>query len=283
MVRVFVWALLASVQASRVAVHDASATRAQWGASCETLQNQFHDRVASIQGSLEGVDETSELSAVARTRLGMRMYGIMRTLRRASECSWVIENNSDDLEQMRGVVQGLLAGNPCADAARSELERGSSDENPEAIPRAMNILLSDDCEVPEEPEGANTDDAPTDLQEVEDALQDRIDELDEDGSSFIEMEKSQTLRSFLRGVGVFFLMAFLLLACTATAAAIAFFLTWGGLILLINVFGRSAIWGSRRCDFCGLGELFLGTFVGGAIGIPSCAYQLYTNLLPRLQ
>jgi len=280
---VFVWVLLASTQASRVHVHETAENQlqAKWGASCDSLQNQFHDRVTSIQASLEGVDETSELGGAARTRLSMRMYGIMRTLRRARDCSWVVENDSEDLEQMRGVVQRLLAGNQCAETARAELERGNSEENLESIPRAMNILLSDDCEAPEAPEGANTDTTPEEqLQNAEDELQDRFEEVNDDGSAFIEMDKSQTLRSFLRGVGVFFLMLFLLLACTATAAAIAFFLTAVTLTILISVYGNARVVG--RDGWTGVGYIVLGTGLGGLLGLPTCAHQLYNNLLPRV-
>jgi len=280
---VFVSVLLAIAQAGRVQVHQTSAiqTQAKWGASCDSLQNQFHDRVTSIHASLEGVDETSELGGGARTRLSMRMYGIIRTLRRAKDCSWVIENDSADLEQMRGVVQHLLAGNQCAEAARSEMERGNSEENVESIPRAMNILLSDDCEAPEVPEGANTDATPEELlQNAEDELEDGFDELNDGGSAFIEMDKSQTLRGFMRGVGVFFLMLFLVLACTAAAAVIAFFLVGLTLNIFIMMFGRAAVVG--RDGWAGVGRMLIGGVVGGVIGLPACSLQLYNNLLPRL-
>lgn len=280
---VFVWVLLASAQANRIQLHEASQAQTKWGTSCDDLQSRFHDRVTAIQASLEGIDEQSDLSAAARTRLGMRMYGIIRTLRRARECSWVIENNSEDLDQMRGVVQLLLAGNQCAEAARLEMERGRSDENAESMTRAVGILMSDDCEVPETPEGANTEMTPEEqLQETEDEIQDRFDEVDTngEGSAFIEADKSQTFRGFMRGVGVFFLMLFLLLACTAAAAAIAFALTWGLMILSIIIWGRTAVVG--RDGWGALGYLVIGTGGGAVLGLPSCAYQLYTNLLPRV-
>jgi len=272
--------LLASAQASRVQVHQTS--EAKWGASCDSLQNQFHDRVTAIHTSLEGVDETSELGGVARTRLSMRMYGIIRNLRRAKDCAWVVDNDTEDLDQMRGVVQHLLAGNQCAEAARSEFERGSSEEDAESIPRAMSILMSDDCDGTL-PEGSNTDATPEELlQNAEDELEDAFDEVNDGGSAFIEMEKSQTLRGFLRGVAVFVLMVFLLLACTATAVIIGFYLTWGVMELITMVIPGShrAVFG--REGFAGLGRILLGAGVGALIGLPSCAVQLYNNLLPRV-
>lgn len=263
--------LLASTQAGRIQVHEAQ-SQAKFGPSCDVLQSRFHDRVTAIQASLEGLDEQSELSATARTHLSMRMFGIIRILRRSRECSWVIENNSEDLEHMRGVIQRLLAGNPCADAARSEFERGSSDENPESISRAMSILLSDDCEAPETPESANTD-ATTEeqLQETEDELQDHFDDLDTDGSAFIEVGKSQILSGFMRYIGVFFFMLFLILACAAFTVAIMAFLA-AALTLLVGITFLTINGAGSQA------AIALATITGG-VGFPSCAIQLYNNLV----
>jgi len=277
-------ALLTSTQASRIQVREVSESR---GASCEDLQSRFHDRVAGIQASLEGIDE--QISVAQRTRIAFRMTGIMRTLRRARECQWVIENNSEDLVQMRGVVQQLLEANPCAEAARLELESGSSDENIQSVSRAMSILVSDDCEVPAPPqEGGNIDATPEELlQQAEDDLQDVLEGADSEESAFIEVDNSGMLRDFIKNVGVFFLMLFLILACTATMAAIALFLTAAVLFIGRMVvgphFGLTAGMRRDRTGISSLIYLFAPILIGGVIGLPTCAYQLYNNLLPRLE
>lgn len=275
-------AFLVSSQASRVQVHEVDTAQVKWGATCEDLQSRFRDRVTTIRSSLEGEDEHSELGAVAQTRLAMRMHGILRTLRRARECSWVIENNSDDLDQLRGVVQQLLTANPCAEAARLEFESGSSDENPQAVQHALTILLSDDCVALPVPEGANTDVTPEEqLQAAEDEFQDSLDEPGDSGeSAFIEVDKTQFFRALFRAIGVAFLMLFLLLACVTTAAAIALVLSAVLSVLAYRV-------GLYRPAGRGLfGPHFpiaiLGGFGGAVIGLGACAATLQTTLLPRL-
>jgi len=276
--------LLVSTQASRTQVHEGLEIQSQtkWGASCDTLQDQFHDRVSSIQASLEGLTETTELTGVARTRLTMKMYGTLRTLRRAKDCSWVIENDSVDLDQLRGVVQRLLAGNQCAESARLELERGSSEDNAESIPRAMSILMSDDCEVPEVPEGSNTDATPEEqLQLAEDELQDRIEEINDVGSAFIESDKTQVTVGLLRGFGVFLMMLFLLLACTAAAALIVFVLVMATTFLLVEFFPHTNFIMSRwNHGNYGMIQQITALTYGGTflVGLPRCAYQLFNNL-----
>jgi len=278
---VLTWALLASVQASRIQQHSSSEheVKTRFGATCEDLQETFHNRVSAIQSSLDGVDEHSDLSTGARARLMMRMHGIMRTLRRAQECSWVVDNNSDDLEEMRGVVHTLLAGNPCAEAARAEFEQGS-DEHPEHIPRAMGILLSDDCEVPATPPKVNVEETPErEYQELEDQVQDSLDDLAADGdeSALLEMDKtqrSQFLRRFLRGVGVFFFMLFVTLACVSAYVAIGAFLG-----MALGVFARSVLHINLAGGINAVFDLGLyGALGAGAIGVPGCLYMLYNQL-----
>jgi hypothetical protein len=280
---VFTWALFASVQASRIQERSVSErkTQTKFGATCEDLQNIFHNRVSSIQSSLDGVDEHSELSAGARARLTIRMHGIMRTLRRARECSWVVDNNSDDFDDMRGIVQTLIAGNPCAEAARSELEQGS-DEHPQSIPRAVGILLSDNCEVP--PQTASAEETVTeDYQEIEDQVQDRLDDAAADGdeNALLEMDKtqrSQFLRTFLRGVAVFLMMVFLLLACVSAAAFIGAFLG-----IALAVFAEAVLGVDLRYPLAALNWGLYGGAVVGIAGVPTCLYELYNHIVPRLQ
>lgn len=273
---VLVSALLASTQASRIHVqeHDLSGgqTQTKFGATCEELQENFHGRVAAIQSSLDGVDETSELSSMMSTRLTMRMHGIIRTLRRARECSWVLENNSEDLVQMRGLVQQILAGNPCAEAARVEMQQ-ASEEHPEGISRAMGILLSDDCEAPTPQEMSP--------EELEDEVQEGLDELtaNSDESAFMEMDKTQRaqfLSRLLRGVTVIFLMLFLVFACVSSALIIGWFVGMALWIMLesmgVRLVRQTRYWYPAR-----------GAFLLGAVGLPVCLYQVASNLLPALQ
>jgi len=276
----FAWVVFASTHASRIQEHSVlgSTTQTKFGATCEDLQDRFHTRVAAIQESLDGIDDHSELGALAQTRLMMRMHGILRTLRRAQECSWVVENNSDDLDQMRGVVQQLIAGNPCAQAASADLE------GPEGIGRAIGILVSDDCEAPEIPPVDGQLMTVDEEQNLEDAVQDGLDELadNSDGSAFIEMDKtqrSQFLRRFLRGIGVFFLLIFFLLACVTGALFIAMLL--GGLVGFFLQHVMRIPW---RSSMSAADEYaILALFPGLALGALGCIYQMVTTLLPRLQ
>ena len=115
----FVWLSLVSAGANRVHTHSQLDT--EFGASCDNLQSRFHDQVHTFRAAL---DARASESAVAQARFSMRMLGIVRTLRRAQACDWVVENNSDDIEEMRGIMQELITENPCAEAARSELDAG---------------------------------------------------------------------------------------------------------------------------------------------------------------
>jgi hypothetical protein len=151
----------------------------------------------------------------------------------------------------------------------------------------MGILLSDDCAAPATPHNANIDETPEGhYQELEDQVQDGLDDLAVDGdeSALLEMDKtrrSQFLRRFLRGVGVFFLVLFVALACVSAAAAIGIFL---GMALALFMRDVLKIAFRHRDGFLGvLGYGFRGGVLGAAIGLPACMHELYTNLLPRLQ
>jgi len=272
-----VWLSLASAGASRIQNSDTK-LETEFGASCEDLQTRFHTQVHAFRAASEA--QTSE-SLTTQARFTMRMYGVIRTLRRAQECSWVIENNSDDIEDMRSLVQQLLAGNPCGEAARSELEAavsGAPDANElRTIASAMSILLSDDCEVSEVQEADAQD-----LQGADERLQDGIDEMmdaEEEGEgAFIQMDQTGRFRRFMRGVGVFFLMLFLLLACVGASMVIGFFLG----LFIADLLGHFAL---VRFGHSGWGQVTIGAYGGlavGAVGLVGCANQLYNNLLPRL-
>lgn len=284
-------ALLASTGASRAQVRDQKKSHTQFGASCERLQTMFHDRVAAFQTALDAIPDTDEMSRSAQARVLMRTYGIMRTLRRARACSWVVQNDSEELEQVRGIVQTLLAGSPCADAARSEIEAGMSAETSEgeiqSIGRAVLVLSSDTCEVEEQTEEPVDTDVPATLDdrlaEAESNLQDAIDNIEDGESSLIQVEsKAGSLRGFLRGVGIAFLLIFMLLACVGAVMAVGVVLGIAVMFLFeLTTYGRTGCQGPS----C-LGLLLFplaGFYGGGALGLVGCIYQLYTQMLPRIR
>jgi len=283
---VLVMALLAFAAGSRTQTRDESKSKTK-GASCDDLQTMFHDRVVAFQASLDAMPDMDAMTRSSQARVLMRTYGIIRTMRRAKSCAWVIGNDSDDIQQVRGIVQNLLAGNPCADAARSELESGMSSETAEveiqSIARAMWVLSSDDCEVAESDVPMDSDVMGTlddQLIDAENSLQDAIVDMEDGESSFIEL-KSGSLRSFMRGVGIAFLMLFLLLACAGAVATIGVML---GMVVLFLV-EQISYGGACQGPGC-LGLLIfpiMGLYGGGALGIAGCAYQMYTQLLPRLR
>jgi hypothetical protein len=309
--------LTASSEASRVKVDGGSESKSQtkFGASCDDLQAMFHDRVVAFKSSLDANPDLDEIGRVAQARVMMRTYGIIRTLRRARACSWVIENDNDDIKQAREIVQTLLAENPCADAARSQLAAGASDSTNaqmevQSIYRAMAILASDNCELVESGEQIDSeatldeealDESALDIElsETEAAVQDAIDDIvdsSQDGeSAFIQTKSNEgSFGGFMRIIGVVFWMLFLMLACISTYAIIGFLIT---ITLSTLVAAVSPSWRremyicfSRHCHGSNIGivdtlfgSAILGYFAGmasGVVGIAGCSYQMYNQLLP---
>lgn len=278
-----IWLCLASAGASRIKLEEDTRLKIDFGASCENLQTRFHNQVHAFRVAVEA--HTSE-SAVTQARLAMRMHGIIRTLRRAQSCDWVVENDSEDIEEMRGIMQELLAGNACADAARLELEAGASTEaeTSAAIPRAMLILLSDDCEVPEiQP----TDDAQT-PEQVEEGLQDAIDEImdaEDEGESLMQLDQTGRFQRFMRGVGIVFLMLFLLLGCVSGVAAVAAVIgaVVAFVLMAINLGTVLILTATEGWAIVGLvGFAMYGALFSLPVGIVGCAIRLYHTVLPRL-
>jgi len=283
--------LLASVfvcfcGARRIEVHDSGESEAKFGATCEDLQTTFHNRLVNFQTFLDATD-LDAMSRTAQVRIMMTTYGIIRPLRRARTCDWVIANDSEEIEQARGIVQTLLVGNHCTDAARSELQAGTHAETAElevqSLRRAMSVLTSDDCEVGALSEEIATadEDVEVQLRNAEDDVQDLIEEsADSQEGAFIQTDsEAGFFRRFLRGLAVAFLMLFLLLACASAAAVITtiiaatliYFAQFGTFILNAPAGLGSAVYLAP-----------LAGMVGGVVGLASCSYQLYTQLLPRL-
>jgi len=283
--------LLASVLvgfcgASRIQAHDNGKSEAKFGATCEDLQTTFHNRLINFQTFLDATD-LDAMSRTAQVRIMMRTYGIIRPLRRARTCDWVIANDSEEIEQARGIVQTLLAGNPCAEAARSELQAGTHAETAElevqSLRRAMSVLTSDDCEVGELSEEIATadEDVEVQLRNAEDEVQDLIEEsASSEEGAFIQTDSEVGfLRGFLRGLAVAFLMLFLLLACAGAVAVITVLITVT--LVYFAEFGTFIL--NAPAGLGSAGYLIMPAgMVGGVAGLASCSYQLYTQLLPRL-
>jgi len=308
--------LIASAEAGRISAHGGSESKSQtkFGASCDDLQAIFHNRAVAFKSLLDANPDLDEIGRVAQARITMRTLVMIRTLRRARTCSWVLENDNDHIEQAREIVQILLAENPCADAARSELATGASDATLEvelqSIHRAMSILASENCEVLESVEQidneATLDEEALDesaldieLSETEAAVQDAIDEIvdspQEGEGAFIQTKSTEgNFGGFMRAIGVVFWTLLLLLACASVYAIIGFFVT-AALSMLAAVVSLEArsflnICFGRRCGSRGalsqgvqLGAFLMGMLGGaasGVVGIGPCSYQLYNQLLP---
>jgi len=278
--------LLSLVAAERVQVHAFnSRSQLKFGATCEELESSFHDRVTALQVVLDAHPNDNTLNTATRARLTMRTLGIARTLRRARSCPWVIDGDGDDIAQIRGIVQVMLAGNPCAPAARAELERSGPDDMA-AVGRAMSVLASETCEV----SGMTDEESPLMISENESELEAQLDQaeqgahnsvddlievsMSDEDSSFVEAGSEGRFGGFFRSLGVLFLVLLLLLACTSAAALI------GALILQVIL----AIGFLSACQHfaCQLGNLFMSMMMGGAVGFVGCAYALATQLLPTL-
>lgn len=289
--------LIASVAAGRVQV-ESHKFETKFGASCEDLQTSFHTRVVGLQDFLDAHSDESNFNTATQARFMMRSYQIIRTLRRANTCAWVVDGDSDDIEQTRAIVQTLIAGNPCAEAARDELAAGRSAETAQievqSVWRAMSVLQSDNCEIApyEESDTISLDDEVElngQLEDLDAQAQDSIDvvldEIEEDaGGALVQTDSDVRMRSFrtvMRTLGVVFLMIFLLLACAGTAAIISAFLAFA--ISQYTVLSWCAACHGDVGLLHAFHAVFFGFLPGGAIGLAACSHQLYTQLLPALQ
>lgn len=291
MFRIVVLACVVFAGANRIKVHEVdSADKTKFGASCEDLQTTFRNRVAAFQASYDAIDNFEAISRYTQARLMMRTYGIIRTMRRARNCAWVADDNSEDMEQARGVVQSLLAGNPCAEAARSELEAGSSAETDgdqfRSLQRAMWVLTSDDCEATmpvEEITDLDPDFDPASceatamdaVREGEEQVRDAIDEMDdEEGEGAFIQTDQDALARFFRGLGVVFLMLFFAMACVGAVAFLG--MAIGLMIGMTEVaFVASEGWSLLLYPL-------LGAYAGAGLGLIGCVFQTFNWVLPAL-
>jgi len=276
--------VLPLVFAERIQSHlGGVASKSKFGATCEELQEKFHNRVVNLQTFLDEHPE-ADFGTATQAHLYSRAFGVVRTLRRARECSWVIEGDSGDIAQVRAIVQTFLADNPCASAARAELDAGTLAETEEiqmqSVLRAMSIMNSEDCQVSDTEEGtiARVDEEEMNAQ-MDEAMaqaQDYADDLMDEGSgAFVQMDSQVRWdsRRFMRNLGVAFLFILLALACTGAVALI------GGLI--VYGWARATIRGPQAGFNWAVGALF-GASVGGVVGLAACSYQLINGFLPRV-
>jgi len=283
-------ATLVSARASRVMNDNQQQleTVTTWGSSCESLQTRFRDRLAAMQVDVEAIDVDAEISTRARIRLTARMLGVARILRRAGECSWLLDDAGDDMDQLHDITGALLAANPCAAVARVEMEEGSSTEDPttkmNSLSRALSLLMSDDCEAVEQTEQAEEEALPPveQMEAAEEELQDRLDELmDEESGSFLQVASTSSL-TFTRTVSVFLLVVILAYSCFSIMGLIFGFVTWGLIFLAMSVFGQRLASHSEQLGVLdhvvggAIAVVGFGTLIGG---LSSCAYGLYNHLV----
>lgn len=277
-------AFVVFVGASRVHIHGHSGHK--FGASCEDLQTNFGNRLTAFQEALDSMNAEGGSTRTSQMRQTMRGYGILRTLRRARTCSWLTEADSEDMAKARSIAQSLMSSNPCAAAARSEMQTVSTTSAPEAqvsaVTRTMAILTSDSCEASEIPDNAVSFDEETmalDEQELEaeaevqDGLDEMIEMEESEEGSFVQLNHF----SLFRLLAVVFILVFLLLACTYVAVGVLFLLTWA-LGMYAGALGMTAtasfLTGGMVVE-SGVSLLF-------PISIAGCAIELFHHVLPQI-
>jgi len=195
--------------------------------NCEELQGLFHGRVSAVQNLLAAHPDATGFSKIDQARFTMRTFAVVRTLRRAKDCEWVVDGASEEVQAAQAIVQVTVAGNPCAAAAMAELTPEAYEAAAhELIPlqRAMLVLVSDTCVVPEleEMDLENEQGAMDRSQQVEDQMTDTIDELFEEAATDSEggtqaslMQSSQSLLARITAwVSAIFFVILAGLACT---------------------------------------------------------------------
>lgn len=174
-----------------VATHD-TAVHSSWGAqSCDRMADTFEQQMGRMP--VEPVD-----TARVQLRVMYRMWSITRTLRRAqaAECDWV---NSIDPESM-APLQNLLnqhMESPCAPQAQEMLanvEELPDEERIAVFTRAMRVLASEDCTIPEDPtdvEQQTAEEAEMDVEEGDEILDQLTEESLMQDTSLLEMSAAQ--------------------------------------------------------------------------------------------
>lgn len=288
MFRVTISVLLASTTANRVHTHEFQAST--FGATCTDLQAKFHHRVGAFQAAFDAIENQESTGKIAQVRLMMKVYGMVRTMRRARTCQWVLENDSEDIEQVRGIVQGLLAENPCCEAARAELEAGQSAENAQidlqVVQHAMSILSSDTCDVGEQTgETINLDDdgaLNAYMKDAEDNVQDVIEEMEDQKGEGAFIQTRVFRRNFFKTLGVVLLTLFFVLACLSTFAVITAVLGSVLFFLYEGVFGCNQGIGCHiRHSIAPVVGAVYGAATGTVLGLTQCFTDTYSRFLSK--
>jgi len=278
------FALLTSVAAYRVEVKELEHSEGKRiFENCEDFRELFHGRVSAVQNFLDAHPNATGFSKMDQARFTMKTFAVVRTLRRAKDCEWVVNGNSEEIQAAQNIVRVTLAGNPCAAAAMAELTpEAYQTAAHELIPlqRAMMVLVSDACVVPElvELDFENEEGVKEGAQESEEQMANTIDELFEEaaieseGGTEGSLMQSQFLGRVFAWIGAIFFAIVYGFFCAGPGAVI-------GLILGVYAAGLyCACCGRGPCQE-GFGFMFLGMGAGGLFGFAQCAA---TQIMPLI-
>lgn len=278
--------LLSPIVANRVNVNhhtDIGALESKSGVhffnSCHDLQTMFRTRVENIRTLQEAHPDESTFGATTRARFMMRTFGAVRILRRAKDCPWVVDGNTDDMDHVEEVARFALAGNPCGGAALKALASPAPAEDAlQPLQQAVYIIFSDNCEVPSEilqTEAIDDDDLPNRVTAAEDdaqvTIEDLMDAAAAEGDDIASGSFLQTEGIFLwvaQTIAAVFLGILYLLSCTTLASLLLGFFLYiiAAIPCSIAAPGPSAL----GCLIFPMG----GAALGVAAGVISCGYQL---------
>jgi len=259
---------------------------AQFFNSCNDLENMFRTRVANIQAFQEAHPDESDYGVTTHARFTMRTFGAVRILRRARDCPWVVDGNTEDIDVVRQVAHTALAGNPCGDAALVALSAPAPPEDElQPLEQAVQILFSDNCEVPSEgvtqTAAINTDELMTREEEVQDQMDEFMDAAVAEGESiaagsFIQEGGGlrQARRSVFRMVGAVFLSILYMLSCAAAGAIIL------ALIGMVIAMIPCSILVPGPSSLACLVFPMAGLALGSAAGLIHCGVQLHQGTAP---
>jgi len=245
--------------------------------SCDDLQNMFRTRVENVRAFQEAHPDESTFGATTRARFMMRTLGAVRILRRARECPWVVDGNTDDMDHVQEVARTALAGNPCGGAALEALATAAPAEDAlQPLQQAVYIIFSDNCEVPSEimqTEAMEDDDRVASAEEdAQMTVEDLMDAAAAEGDDIASGSLLQTEGLFLRvaqTVGAVFLGILYLLSCTALAALMLGFIFY----IILAIPCSHATRGTASSIGCLIFPM-AGAAIGAATGAISCGYQL---------
>jgi len=255
----------------------------KFGASCETLQTRLRTRSKNLLDFSNLHSGADNMTVTASAFAVMKVSAVMRVLRRASDCPWVVNGSHDDIETVGKVVHSLLAPNPCAPAAVAELQLLGTDGEEGVMPlgRAMSILMSDTCKYEDQRQGSNEFDEIADVDniEVEELVQDRVEEMMEttgtgsivgQGSSLVEQLDMQRTRGVLylwKLIGAIMFGVVSILACGFVGgfAGLIIGLFFGALLTEMLHLHRDAP----------LTYAFFGMSFGALSGAASCGAEFY--------